>query len=108
MVKTKTLNVSLIKRLCDMKTGQTSELFQGEADSGARRGTGSNPNKIPAENPLPRLAYSVRESAEMLGVCEKTIRRLISRGLICPNKALRHLLIPKKEIERFLEESSPQ
>ena len=89
-----------------MKTGQTSELFQGEADSGARRGSGSNPNKIPAENPLPRLAYSVREAADMLGVCEKTIRRLIHRGLLHPSIALRHLLIPKKEIERFLEETS--
>ena len=91
-----------------MKTGQTSELFQGEADSGARLGTRSNPNKIQAENAFPRLAYSVREAAEMLGVCEKTVRRLIARGLISPNKALRHLLIPKKEIERFLEQGSSQ
>ena len=30
---------------------------------------------------LPRLAYSVSEAAEMLGVSTKTIRRLIARGL---------------------------
>ena len=89
-----------------MKRGQTSEVFQGDVDSDARRGTGPNPSKATDENPLPRLAYSVREAADMLGVCEKTIRRLISRGLLHPSIALRHLLIPKKEIERFLEETS--
>ncbi|MCI0541132.1 MAG: helix-turn-helix domain-containing protein [Verrucomicrobiales bacterium] len=52
---------------------------------------------------LPRLAYSVAEAAQMLGVCEKTVRRLISRGLLRPSRALRHLLIPKKELEKFLE-----
>jgi len=50
-----------------------------------------------------RLAFSVKEAAEILGVSEKTIRRLVARGLLRSSKALRHLLIPKKEIERFLE-----
>src|SRR5713226_9475902 len=52
-----------------------------------------------------RLAFSVSEAAEILGVSEKTIRRLIARGLLKPSRALRHLLIPKKEIERFLDET---
>jgi excisionase family DNA binding protein len=56
-----------------------------------------------ARNDLPRLAYSVAEAAQMLGVCDKTVRRLISRGLLRSSRALRHLLIPKKEIEKFLE-----
>jgi len=55
---------------------------------------------------LRRLAFSVRETAEMLGVSEKTVRRLISRGLLRPSRALRHLLIAKKEIERFLEQTT--
>jgi excisionase family DNA binding protein len=55
---------------------------------------------------LPRLAYSISEAAVMLGVCDKTVRRLISRRLIRPSRALRHLLIPKKEIERFLNDTS--
>ena len=55
---------------------------------------------------LPRLAFSVRETAEMLGVSEKTVRRLTSRGLLRPSRALRHLLIAKKEIERFLEQTT--
>ena len=38
------------------------------------------------------------------GVSEITVRRLIDRGLIKPNRALRHLLIPIAELDRFLSE----
>jgi excisionase family DNA binding protein len=65
--------------------------------------------EVPAAsaNPQPpRLAFSVKEAAEMLGVSEKSVRRLIDRRLLRPSRALRHLLIPKKEIERFLEETT--
>jgi predicted transcriptional regulator len=55
---------------------------------------------------LRRVAFSVRETAEMLGVSEKSVRRLISRKLLRPSHALRHLLIPQKEIERFLDETT--
>ena len=55
-----------------------------------------------------RLAFSVRETAEILGVSEKSVRRLVSRGLLHSSRALRHLLIPKKEIERFLEDTTTE
>ena len=55
-----------------------------------------------------RLAFSVKETAQMLGVSEKTVRRLIDRGLLHASRALRHLLIPKKEIEKFLDETAKQ
>ena len=58
----------------------------------------------PAAGP-PLLTFSVRETAEMLGVSEKSVRRLIARGLLRPSKALRHHLIPRTEIERFLYET---
>jgi hypothetical protein len=32
-----------------------------------------------------RLAYSAKEAAPMLGVCDKSVRRLILRGLIRPH-----------------------
>lgn len=65
-----------------------------------------NLNGTPA---LPRLAYSLQETAQMLGVCDKTVRRLIARRLLKPLTALRHILIPKSEIERFLRETqAPQ
>jgi excisionase family DNA binding protein len=54
----------------------------------------------------PRLAFSVKETAGMLGVSEKTVHRLIARGLLRPSRALRHLLIPKTEIEKFLDRTT--
>jgi excisionase family DNA binding protein len=56
------------------------------------------------QQPL-RLAYSVQETAQLLGICDKSVRRLILRGLIRPSRALRHILISKDEIERFLHET---
>ncbi|MBU6401007.1 MAG: helix-turn-helix domain-containing protein [Verrucomicrobia bacterium] len=50
-----------------------------------------------------RLAFSVREAAEILGVSEKSIRRLINRRLLKSSRALRHLRIPKSELSRYLE-----
>ena len=65
-------------------------------------------NTIAQEPPdprTPRLAYSVQETARMLGVCDKSIRRLILRGLIRPSRALRHVRIPRDEIDRFLRDT---
>ena len=42
----------------------------------------------------------------MLGVSDKTIRRLIDRKLLRASHALRHLRIPKTELDRFLKETS--
>ena len=53
-----------------------------------------------------RLAFSVRETARILGVSEKTVRRLVNRKLLRASRALRHLLIPAKEIQRFLDETT--
>jgi len=61
-----------------------------------------------ADNFGDRLAFSVEESAKLLGISEKSVRRLIDRGLLRASRALRHLLISKKEIERFLERTTSQ
>lgn len=60
-----------------------------------------DPNRPPA----PRRAYSIRETASMLGVSDKSVRRLIDRRLLRASRALRHLRIPAAEIERFLKET---
>ncbi len=60
---------------------------------------------LPLNGTPPRLAYSVQEAARLLGVCDKSIRRLILRGLIRPSRALRHILIPRDELERFLRDT---
>ena len=49
-------------------------------------------------------ALKVRQAANYLGVSATSIRRLIKRGLINPNRALRHLLIPVTQLDRFLVE----
>jgi hypothetical protein len=51
---------------------------------------------------LPRIAYSMREPAEILGISYITVHRLIQRGLLRSSLALRTKLITRKEIERFL------
>src|SRR5438034_10685270 len=55
-----------------------------------------------------RLAFSVKEAAALLGVSEKTVRRLIKRKLLRASNALRHLLISRREIERFLRDTSSE
>ncbi len=57
---------------------------------------------------VPRLALSMAESAEALGVSYQTVYRLLKRGLIRSSSALRHKLIPVTEIERFLRDTTPR
>ena len=48
-------------------------------------------------------AYKLSAAAQYLGgVSEITVRRLIDRGLIRPCRGLRHILIPKTELDKFL------
>ena len=54
---------------------------------------------------LPRLAYTMEETADLLGVSYITVHRLLKRGLLRSSNALRHKLIPRTEIERFLAET---
>jgi len=55
--------------------------------------------------PRARGALKLKNAAKYLGgVSQITVRRLIDRGLIKPNRALRHSLIPVSELDRFLAE----
>jgi len=56
--------------------------------------------------PLPRLAYTMRETAAILGVSYITVHRLLQRGKLRASDALRSKIISRAEIERFLRESS--
>ena len=63
--------------------------------------------KLPeAGGRLPRLAYTVKETAEILGISPKTVYGLLYRGLLRSSLALRNKLIAKSEIERFLKDTS--
>lgn len=67
-----------------------------------------NTQPLPAqtEGGLPRLAFTMKETAEILGVSYITVHRLLQRGLLKSSKALRCKIVSRKEIERFLNETS--
>ena len=49
----------------------------------------------------------VKGSANALGVCEETIRRLVRRKVLRKLPGLRRVLIPRTEIHRYLNGGSP-
>ena len=54
--------------------------------------------------PIERLAYSVQEAADMLGVHYFSIYRLIQRGKLKTCRALRgKLLVPRTELLKLLQ-----
>lgn len=59
-------------------------------------------------NQLPdhiRGGMQLKEAAAYLGLSQVTVRRLVNRGLLKRNLAVRHLLFSVKELNRFLEET---
>jgi hypothetical protein len=53
-------------------------------------------------------ALKVEDACEYLGgISPSSVRRLINRKLLKPNRALRHLLIPVSELDRFLGQGHP-
>jgi excisionase family DNA binding protein len=54
--------------------------------------------------PVARGALKLKPAARYLSVSEITLRRQIERGLIRPNRSLRHLLIRIFELDRWLAE----
>jgi excisionase family DNA binding protein len=61
--------------------------------------------KSKTEPALPRQAYTMQETADILGISYMTVHRLLKRGLLKSSSALRHKLIPASEIERFLKDT---
>jgi len=50
-------------------------------------------------------ALKLKEARQYLGgVSIPTMHRLMKRGLLHPNRALRHLLFTREELDRFLRE----
>ena len=52
---------------------------------------------------IPKLAYSMREAAGLIGVSYMSMHRLLKRGLIRSSSAFRTKVIPHGELERFLK-----
>ena len=61
-------------------------------------------NEAPSTPPVERLAYSIQEAADMLGVNYFSIYRLIQRGKLKACRALRgKLLVPRTELLKLLQ-----
>lgn len=52
---------------------------------------------------LPRLAFTMREAAAIIGVSYITMHRLLKRRLIHSSTAVGRKIIPRTELERFLK-----
>jgi hypothetical protein len=56
-------------------------------------------------NTVNQGALKVKAAGRYLGgVSASSVRRLIKRNLLKPNRSLRHILIPIVELDRFLAE----
>ena len=61
------------------------------------------PEEQPNPTPPERLAYSIQEAADMLGVNYFSVYRLIQRGKLKVCRALRgKLLVPRTELLKLL------
>ncbi len=50
-------------------------------------------------------AFKLKPAAEYLGgLSVPTMHRLVERGLLKPNRSLRHLIFPVAELDRFLRQ----
>lgn len=62
-------------------------------------------NQSNVEKGIPRLAFSLQETSQMLGISYMTVFRLLKRGKLLSCGELRTKLITKTEIERYLRET---
>jgi AraC-like DNA-binding protein len=49
------------------------------------------------------LAYDIDQTAAALNMSKKSVRRLLRRRLLTSCKALRKVLIPRKQVEDFVK-----
>jgi excisionase family DNA binding protein len=54
----------------------------------------------------PKEWYSVRETAAYLQCSDKTVRRLLKRGLLKRSAGLRHIRIHKSQLEIYLRRTT--
>ncbi len=54
-------------------------------------------------NTITPLAYSVEDAAKQLSVSSQSIRRLIDRGELKARHVGTRVIVPKNELERWLE-----
>ena len=57
---------------------------------------------------LEALTFSVGETAQVLGVSEPTIYRLVARRVLRPLPSLRHKRIPKRQVLAYVNAALPE
>lgn len=55
---------------------------------------------------IPRLALSLKETAEAINISPISVRRLVRRGLLKPSRGLRSMRFSLDEIKRYLAVTS--
>jgi hypothetical protein len=76
--------------------------------------TNDTKQRCPAHNATHNIsgnrgALKLKDVCEYLGgISGSSVRRLIERGLLKPNRSLRHILIPIGELDRFINSRGPQ
>jgi DNA-directed RNA polymerase specialized sigma subunit len=58
------------------------------------------------DNQLKRMAYTLEETAQILGISYISVWRLTKRGMLKTSSALRTKIVPVSEIEKFLRNTS--
>jgi excisionase family DNA binding protein len=53
-----------------------------------------------------RMFYSVSEVAAMFNISEKSVYRLLERGLLKSSSALRHKRISRESVEKFVDSTT--
>lgn len=60
-------------------------------------------NNRQSENQPSKLLYTIKDTAHILSVSEKSVRRFLERGLLKTSHALRTKLITRESIENFVK-----
>lgn len=64
-------------------------------------------SSMKAAQATPRKIYlTLKEAAGALGQSEKSVRRLVDRGLLRRTKSSRRILIPREDVESFGERTT--
>jgi excisionase family DNA binding protein len=58
---------------------------------------------MPQADIVQPLAYSIQDTAQKLSVSPQSVRKLIERGELQTRRVGVRVLIPKSELERFLQ-----
>lgn len=59
-------------------------------------------------SPIPRMALSLEESGQAIGLCSKTVAKLINEGRLRAANVGTRRLVPVTEIQRWLDREAAE